>query len=235
MNSETKFFIGIGVLTIVAIVGGAIFLGNKPSKEEASQTLGAVDQNSLIADAVYTIGDPNALVQVVEFSDFQCPACKSAHTIVKKILETKGDQVYFVFRHYPLSIHKNGKTASQAAESAGSQGKFFEMSDLIFENQKDWQDANNAKEIFEGYAKQLELDVDKFKDEFDNGTGRINSDFALGNKSGVESTPTFFINGQKYPGVMQLDQFEQTIDTIVGPVGATSTSEPLDPLPEENQ
>lgn len=223
MTTESKFFIGIGALTMATVVAGVILLGKQKPKSSPPQTLGTASQYELIANSKHTIGDINAPVKVVEFSDFQCPACKAAHPIIKNILKTKGADVYFVYRHYPLPTHKNSKVAAQAAEAAGSQGKFFEMHDLLFENQKNWENAGNAKEIFESYARQLELDIEKYNQDFDNVIGFVNEDFALGNKSGVSSTPTFFINGQKYSGVIQLNQFEQIIDSQIGKSTPEST------------
>jgi protein-disulfide isomerase len=211
LSTETKFLIGAGLATIILIVGGVFFFSSKDQKQPA--TLGAQADNSiLLSNTKHTLGDPNAPVKIVEFADFQCPACGVAHPIVKNILEKNKDKVYFVFRHFPLPTHKNAKIAAQAAESAGEQGKFWEMYDRIFENQKEWSDSNKATEIFLRYASEINLNVDKFKEDLDKVKDPIEQDYADGSKVGVNSTPTFFINGQKYPGVISQSEFQQIID-----------------------
>jgi len=189
MSTESKFFIGIGLVTLVII---------------EQKVLGSSIRNFQ--------GNANATVKIVEFADFQCPACGVAHPIVKNIIEKNQDKVYFVYRHYPLSSHRNAKLAAQASEAAGVQEKFWQMYDMIFENQKEWSDSSNAKEIFETYAQKLGLDVTKFKEDFDKTKSVIEQDYADGNQVGVDSTPTFFINGQKNAGVIQQSQFQDIID-----------------------
>lgn len=208
MSAESKFFIGVGFVTLMLVIAGVFFLGSQKPKENNPK----IDQGSILSEAKHTIGDSGAPVSVVEFGDFQCPACAAAAPIVKTIIEKNRDKVYFVFRHYPLANHKNARDAARAAEAAGSQGKFFEMHDMLYERQKEWAESDKPKEIFEKYASDIGLDLDKFKNDFGVGAENINADFALGNKSGVNSTPTFFINGQKYPGVISQDQFQGIIN-----------------------
>jgi len=208
MSAESKFFIGVGFVTLMLVIAGVFFLG----KQKPAENNPKVDQGIILADAKHTIGDSNAPVTVVEFADFQCPACQVAYPIVKTIIGKNSDKVYFVFRHYPLPSHKNARDAAKATEAADVQGKFFEMHDMLFEKQKEWENSSQAKTIFEKYASEIGLDVDKFKDDFDSGAENINADSALGNRIGVNSTPTFFINGQKYPGVINQDQFQGIID-----------------------
>ena len=213
MTGESKFIIGIGIITLILLIGGVFFLaGKQPPKQEVAGAQTA-DSTVLLANTAHTIGNQNNSVKIVEFADFQCPACAAAHPIMKKILEEYKDKVYFVYRHYPLPSHKNSKIAAQSAEAAGNQGKFWEMHDMIYENQADWAEKGNAKEIFEGYAQKLGLDMDQFNKDLDKGSDSIAKDYADGNIAGVNSTPTFFINGQKYPGVIQYDEFTKLINT----------------------
>ena len=212
MTGENKFLIGIGIITAILLIAGVFFFSkNQPPPENSNQT---IDQNTVLANATHTIGDQNAPLNVVEFGDFQCPACAQAEPILKKVLGQNGEKIYFVFRHYPLSTHKNARIAAQAAETAGIQGKFWEMHDLIYENQKEWSDSGDAEEIFFRYAEQIGLDKSKFKDDIDKTTAIINDDYALGNKAGVKSTPTFFINGKKYSGVVSEATFQQLLDSV---------------------
>ena len=212
MTGENKFLIGIGIITAILLIAGVFFFSkNQPPPENSNQT---IDQNTVLANATHTIGDQNAPLNIVEFGDFQCPACAQAEPILKKVLGQNDEKIYFVFRHYPLSTHKNARIAAQAAEAASIQEKFWEMHDLIYENQKEWSDSGNAEEIFFRYAEQIGLDKSKFKDDIDKTTTTINDDYALGNKVGVKSTPTFFINGKKYSGVVSEATFQQLLDSI---------------------
>ena len=225
MSTESKFFIGIGAITLVVIIAGAVLFSKQSSSQD--QTQGAtqsVNQSDLIANAAHTVGSPTAPVIVVEFADLQCPACKAAQPIVKQVLEKYGQDVYFVWRHYPLSSHKNSKIAANASEAAG-QEKFFEFVDRVYTNQGEWENSGEADEIFEKYASEIGLDLEKFKADLNTDNQSIESDFALGNKFSVTSTPTFFINGQKYSGVVQLNQFEQIINATKGKTEEPSTSE----------
>ena len=208
MSTESKFFIGIGLVTLVIIVAGVFLLGRKTTPASPVQ-----NEQKVLGSSIRNFqGNANATVKIVEFADFQCPACGVAHPIVKSIIEKNQDKVYFVYRHYPLSSHRNAKLAAQASEAAGVQEKFWQMYDMIFENQKEWSDSSNAKEIFETYAQKLGLDVTKFKEDFDKTKSVIEQDYADGNQVGVDSTPTFFINGQKNAGVIQQSQFQDIID-----------------------
>src|SRR3989344_7026042 len=210
MKSDLKVLIIIGFVTLALIGLGVYLLGSGESEE--GQVAGTASTDVLLSNTNHTQGDPQAPVKIVEFADFQCPACATAYPIVKNVLSQNQNKVYFVFRHYPLSSHKNAKVAARAAEAAASQGKFWQMYDLLFENQKDWAEASDAKDKFEEYAEKIGLDLQKYNEDLASVDKAIEQDYADGNKVGVNSTPTFFINGQKYSGVIQQTQFQQIID-----------------------
>lgn len=208
MRSETKFIVGIIVITIALIVGGVFFLGrSKPQQTEA-----VVDKTVLTQNVKNVLGEQTAKVQIVEFGDYQCPACAAADPIVNKVLQNNKDKVYFAFRHYPLPQHQNAREAAYFAQSAAIQGKFWEMHNMLYENQKDWENSDKAKEIFTGYAQKIGLNIDKLNQDLEGVKGIVDQDFSDGNKLGVDSTPTFFINGQKYPGVIAESQFQDIIN-----------------------
>ncbi len=221
MTSENKFLIGIGAVTVIIIIIGVFFLGKQNKQPQADANF---DSAKLIEGAVNTKGKPNSPVVIVEFGDIQCPACRAAQPIANKIVEKNKDNVYFVFRHFPLSIHKNSKLAAQAVEAAGAQGKFFEILDIMYDKQIEWSEKANPRDLYRKYAQDLGLDMDKFNKDMENLKSGIEKDYALGNKAGVESTPTFFINGKKYPGVMQEAQFQQYIDSNLTSVPESSSS-----------
>ena len=138
-------------------------------------------------------GDVNAVVTVVEFTDFQCSACGGMYPIVEDLLKSYGNRVHFVMRNFPLTtVHPNAFNAAQAAEAAKAQGKFWEYIDLLFKNQTTL-DVDSLKK----YATQVGLDRKRFDAEFDSGKYEpiVRKDIAEGEGYGVESTPTFYING----------------------------------------
>ncbi len=143
-------------------------------------------------------GTANASIVIVEFGDYQCPHCGAAYPIIKEIQETFGDQVKFVFRNFPLAeIHHYARAAAQAAEAAALQGKFWEIHDSIFEQQSH---LNN--EFLFTLAKQYNLDLEKFKLDVNSKEviSKVEDDFESGIRSGVNGTPTFFINGTRFDG-----------------------------------
>jgi protein-disulfide isomerase len=150
-----------------------------------------------------------APVTLVEYGDFECPHCGRAHSIVSELLERLPDDVRLVFRHFPLTqIHPHAQAAAEAAEAAGAQGRFWEMHDLLFENQ----DALDAPSLL-GYAGALRLDLPRFEKELVGGvhTPRVRSDFTSGVRSGVNGTPTFFINGRRHDGPWDIQSLADAI------------------------
>lgn len=213
MSGENKFLIGTVIVTLILIAAGIIFF-SKGSKSNPSQQQN-FDQAQLIQDAKHSRGTLGSAVTIVEFADLQCPACQAAQPIINQTLEKHSQNIHFVFRHFPLTSHKNSTIAAKAAESAANQGKFFEMIDSIYENQKEWEQEANPRENFQKYASDLALNPEQFNQDIERDYENINADYALGNKAGVQSTPTFFINGQKYTGVIQAQQLEQIIGGII--------------------
>jgi len=140
-------------------------------------------------------------VQIEEFGDFQCPPCGLFHPILKQMKQEFGDKLRVTFRNYPLPNHQHAIAAASAAEAAGMQNKFWEMHALIFEHQNDWKDAFDVKTIYEGYARQIGLDVERFKRDVisDRVEQRIFLDGKRARSMNVNSTPTVFMNGREVP------------------------------------
>jgi protein-disulfide isomerase len=154
------------------------------------------------------VGPESAAVVLEEFGDFQCPPCGRMHPVVEQLKKDYGNRLRFVFRHFPLQqIHKNAFTASRAAEAAGMQGRFWEMHDLIFDNQAQWAESAEPRPVFADYAKRLGLNVDKFRTDMESQTAadRVRADYERGTSLGVAGTPTFFVNGRELPGTQALD------------------------------
>lgn len=185
LTSETKLFLGIIIATI-AIIGGAIALLSKPDV--------TFSKTDLITSSVPTRGNPNAKAWLVEFSDFQCPACKAAQPTVDALVKQYPDTLLFAYRHFPLDQHPFAQKAAEAAEAAHAQGKFWEMHDLLFANQEKFSDS-----IFTELAKQINLDIPTFEKALAEGTykQRVLDDKAYGSAIGIQATPTFFLNGKK--------------------------------------
>ncbi len=151
-----------------------------------------------VSDVDHVKGGEHATVTLVEYSDFQCPACKAFLPVVDEVLATYGDQVQFVYRHFPLyTIHPHAEAAAIASEAAAQQGKFWEMHDLLFDRQSDWESLANPQELFVAYAELLALDVEKFRADLssDATRDRVRSDVNAGNAANISATPTFYLNG----------------------------------------
>lgn len=143
-------------------------------------------------------GSPTASITLLEYGDYECPYCGQAYPQVKRVQEALGDNLRFIFRNFPLSqVHPHAIAAALAAEAAGKQGKFWEMHDMLFENQKSLQEDNLM-----AFANALELDFAEFTKDLqsDELEQRVRGDFMGGVRSGVSGTPTFFINGKRYTG-----------------------------------
>lgn len=143
-------------------------------------------------------GKNSAPLELVEYGDYQCPHCGHAYPIIKNVQLNLGDDLKFVFRNFPLSeIHPDAFNAAVAAEAAGLQQKFWEMHDIIFENQQEL----DFVSLFL-YAKKIGLDLERFKNDIQKNTliTKVEQDFESGVRSGVNGTPSFFINGKKYNG-----------------------------------
>ena len=202
----------------VAVIGsifGIIKLASKsqtPDSNNLAITVSAVNDNENIK------GDKEAATTLIEYSDFQCPACGSYYPIVKKVTEDLSAKVRFAYRHFPLPQHKNAKLAATVAEAAGKQDKFWEMHDLIFQNQSDWSEEKNAAILFAKYAQDIGLDLARFQTDIasDDIKAKIENDYKSGVKAGVNSTPSFFLNGKKMDNPRNYEEFKNAIEQTLG-------------------
>ncbi|OGC46761.1 MAG: hypothetical protein A3A94_01955 [Candidatus Portnoybacteria bacterium RIFCSPLOWO2_01_FULL_43_11] len=183
----------------------------RPSDNQSAAIIDAISSSDWIK------GNKEAKTILVEYSDFQCPACAVYYPLVKKLIEDKGNSFQFTYRHFPLPQHKNAEQAAYAAEAAGKQGKFWEMHDLIFERQDDWAEAENAKDIFKEYAQSLELNIEQFNQDRDSQAvkDKVQKDYTSGLTNKVNATPTFFLNGEKIQP-RSYDEFVNFIKSVNG-------------------
>ncbi len=161
-------------------------------------------------------GNPDAPIELVEYGDFECPFCGQAYSSVKAVQAALGDDLRFVFRNFPLAeAHPHALPAAQAAEAAGLQGRFWEMHDVLFEHQ----DMLDEPNLFR-FAAALGLDMERFARDFASPgvAAKIRADFLSGARSGVNGTPTFFVNGERYDASWAPEDFIAALSTLAGDV-----------------
>lgn len=202
----------VGILTVV-LFGGAIWYSSIASKES--------NEGVVVTDHIK--GNPEAAVTLLEYSDFQCPACASFQPVVKQLIDTYGDKIRFEYKHYPLPMHTFAQQAALAAEAAGQQGKFFEMHDKLFENQQTWAVSQTPQSFFLKYAQELGLDEEKFRAHMKSSILRdhVRSNLKEASELGLTSTPTFFLNGQKME-METMEDFITQITVAVDPAAAAA-------------
>lgn len=209
----------------IALLGGLIYLSNKDkvdvSTVDGSAIQSAIPQSGNIGDHVF--GDKDSKVVMIEYGDFQCnPGCRVLHENFEPLMESYKDSIAFVYRNFPLTaIHPNALAASATAEAAGLQGKYWDMWNLLFNKQAEWSsaDATQRTVYFEGYAKTVGLNIDKYHEALKSSdlTQKIRYDQALGQSSKVTGTPTVFINGEKISGekLASTEAIKKTLDEAI--------------------
>jgi protein-disulfide isomerase len=177
------------------------------------------------------VGPEDAAVTIVEFSDFECPFCSRAYETVNEVKELYGDDVKVVFKNFPLSFHDNAQKAAEASECAFDQDMFWEMHDMLFENQ----DALTVEDL-KAYAEELGMDTETFNECLDSGAKEeaVEEDFNAGTEVGVTGTPAFFINGRELIGAQPLEAFQAIIDNELAPEEVVE-EEPVEETEEEEE
>jgi protein-disulfide isomerase len=156
-----------------------------------------------VSDKDHAQGSPDAPVTLVEYGDYECPYCGKAYPAVRRIRRMMGDQLRFVFRNFPLNtLHEHAGQAAQAAEAAAAQGRFWEMHDLLYENQDNLDDVD-----LRSYALKAGLEIYRFEADMSGEVyaGKVRDDFRGGVRSGVNGTPTFFINDFRFNDVVNYE------------------------------
>ncbi|MGB7924538.1 MAG: thioredoxin domain-containing protein [Pyrinomonadaceae bacterium] len=194
MKRYLPFVIIIGVLIISTVSGMLLY---RRSTQPATTTDASSAQPA--ANPAHVRGETSAPVTIEEFADFQCPPCGMLHPEMKKIETEYGSRLKVVFRQFPVvALHKHALQAAHAAEAAGLQGRFWEMHDMLFDTQSQWDKADDVRPIFSDFARSLNLDVQRFNTDMD-GTEvskRILEDQDRARVLRVKGTPTVFINGR---------------------------------------
>ncbi len=225
----------IGIVLLVAVVGGWYLYQSSNSKSTTSNTnrpANATQQqpnNTPLTSSVLGAQPPhfkgaqNSSVVLEEFADYQCPTCATMHPVMNEINAIYGSRIKFIYRNYPLvQIHKNAYEAATSAEAAGLQGKFWEMQNLLFQNQRNWSNVADVKPVFEGYAQTIGLDVEKFKADVLGMAAkqRVDADLQRGRALSISSTPTVLVNGKPIAfEQMTIDGIKQIVDAELAKTG----------------
>ena len=198
------------IIFVLAVALGSIWYLRRPTNgvqpiaanQNSATTTPAVAVGVPGAEPAHTQGPASAPVHLEEFGDFECPPCGALHPILEQMHQEFGDKLQITFREFPLvPAHQHAMAAASAAEAAGLQGKFWEMHKLIYDNQRTWHEQFDVRPTFEGYAKQIGLDVARFQNDI-NGEAvaqRIFLDGKRAHSMGVKGTPTVFLNGREVP------------------------------------
>lgn len=227
MQTNRRKELFIGAVFVVIVVGLMIVAGVASSGQSTAPTPDFVStQTSVIAADDHVRGARDAAVSVIEYGDFQCPACGAYEPVMQRLEAEYGDRVAFVFRNFPLyQAHPNASLGAQAAEAAGLQGKYWEMHDILYAKQNEWSLAagGKAREYVDGYARSFGLDMARFAADMQSDvvTSKIARDVAGGNTARVDHTPTFFINLAQIPNPSGYDDFKALLDAAL----ASSTTQ----------
>ncbi len=183
------------ILAVLVLAFVIVFAVTKNSNDKKSIS---TNSNSQATNHVEGLNQKN--VTLVEYGDYECPVCEIYYPTLKQVAAQYNTEIHFQFRNLPLSsIHRNAFAAARAAEAAGLQGKYWEMHDLLYDNQNSWAASNVPQDLFNDYAKRLSLNVATFKQDYVSSkvNNAINADLAAFNKTGqAMATPAFFLNGQ---------------------------------------
>ncbi|HLL76682.1 MAG TPA: thioredoxin domain-containing protein [Pyrinomonadaceae bacterium] len=215
------------IIVLVGLIGGTaagLWLARRGTvaRQPAPVPLRELSAASEGAQPPHARGSEGAQVTLEEFGDFQCPPCARLHALLKEIEKDYGARVRFVYRHFPLDSHEHARGAALAAEAAALQGKFWEMHDLLYERQGEWEAAQDAAPLFTGYAQSLGLDVERFRRDVnaEHVRARVSADERRGDSVNISATPTLFLNGRELPPeAMTPEGVRAAVETALRPTG----------------
>lgn len=208
---------GFWIILTIVVAGliGLFFVFNKSEPAPQSNLTSPTE----VVPEDHIRGNPNAAVTIIEYGDFQCPACKATYPMLKTLEEEMASNVRIVFRHLPLaSIHQHAFAAARAAEAAAAQGKFWEMHDLLYERQEQWSSQANAAAIFKTYAEELALDIAAYEEAVSAKatTDKINSAVSFAFEHQLTSTPTLYLNDQKLePNPRSYGELKSKVEELI--------------------
>jgi protein-disulfide isomerase len=213
-NAKIKKFSLWGGITLIflIVIGVLIAAVSSPANPTQNITIAPVSNRDIAT------GNSKAKVTLIEYADFQCPACAAYHPVVNQLLNIYKDKLFYVYRMFPLEqAHPNALISAQAAYAAHKQGAFFNYDDLLYTNQNDWASSQDPQNTFVNYAKDLKLNVDKFKADMVSSEAqkyvKDSENEAL--SEGINQTPSFFINGEIIQNPNSLTDFQKLIDAAL--------------------
>jgi protein-disulfide isomerase len=232
-SSRTTAWFIVGF--IVLVTAGAIIAGAMSSNSSSNTNASSTANANFVATVVPALtaadhieGNASASVSLIEYGDFECPACAEYNPIVKQLVQNYGNRISFSFRNFPLyTIHPDAGISSQAAEAAGLQGKYWEMHDLLYTNQNDWVTTSPDQVVskyFDGYAQSLGLDVNKFNTDIvlAQVLAKVQTDVTGGTAAQIDHTPTFFVDLKQIPNPTSYSGFQTVIDSALAAVSTTT-------------
>jgi protein-disulfide isomerase len=213
MSKQIKFIIGIiGLIIVVFFIAKSDFKNKEVKKEVADVNQTAILE---IKSNDWAVGPVDAKVTLVEYLDFECEACGAYYPITTQLKEEYKDSMRFVVRYFPLPGHKNSKPSAYAVEAAGKQGKFWEMYNVLFINQKNWGEGQVADQnIFEKYAVEIGLDIEQWRKDVASPeiSKRVEDSYKEAVSLNLQGTPSFFLNGKKIANPQGYDAFKKLIE-----------------------
>lgn len=205
-STEGKFVLGLAV--VIVLLFAYYFFAT------SGKTTDTTVADVTVSKTDHVRGALDGTVTMVEFGDFQCPACGAYEPLVRQVTADNKTVLKVVFKNFPLTqIHQNGLLGAKAAEAAGVQGKFWEMHDMLYDKQADWSTGLNARDLIMNYATTIGLDTKKFSDDLNSKVleDKIMAEEKEGIALGVQGTPTFFVNGKKIDNPSSLEAFDKII------------------------
>jgi protein-disulfide isomerase len=221
---NNKSFLIIGLITLAIFVGGIFLFGRGGSSNSSTNVVNSsllvpanAIQTSGIVNGTYLPASASATLTLVEFGDYECPACGIYSPLVKELLTNFAGNVNYVFRNFPLTQHKNANISSYAVEAAGLQGKYWEMHEKMYATQADWSNLSDPTSIFIGFAKDMGLDVNRFTNDLGSSIvkNKVQNDLNDGNTIGITQTPTFYLNGKKLVLNGTADQLKSLVEAAI--------------------
>ncbi len=220
-ESRRPFYIALAIIALVG-TGAIVYVATRPQEGVAT----VADVTAGEAEG-YLLGDSSAPVQILEFADFQCPACERFATITGPDVRSRivdAGLASYRFYDFPLAMHRNAFNASLAAACANDQGKFWEYHDRLFLGQPEWSNERNPKGLYADYARELGLDVSRWEQCYDSREHErtILANRAEGERRQINQTPTFVIGNRIVPGAISYDRFRALVDTALAEAGAAA-------------
>ncbi len=209
--------ISLWIIGVIVIVGGVwgVFKLAANSNQQLANNPGGIQA---VTAADHKLGSDSAKVKIIEYADFQCPACANAAPNLTQLVKDYPNQVQVIYRPFPLeSIHPTAAISAQAAEAAGKQGKYWEMHDLLFQNQTVWENQPTARDMFASYAQQIGLNVDQFRKDMDSQEiqNLVASEYQQDLNMRLDHTPTMFIDGKEITTPSNYQGYKSLVESFL--------------------